>query len=91
MLAMWWTDRSVPLAKIYGFLALHVAVNAAIAVVVWHVLGFVPGWPALVRIALAAALYAVLWGGLQCVWKWDRASLGYAMQLVSDIRKRRST
>ncbi|MBR3582297.1 MAG: hypothetical protein IKO01_02485 [Kiritimatiellae bacterium] len=91
MLAMWWTDRTIPLAKTYGFLVLHVAVNAAIAAAVWHVLGFVPGWPALARIALAAALYAGLWGGLQCVWKWDRTAWGYALQLVADAQKRRST
>lgn len=90
MLAMHFADRSIPLAKTYGFLALHVAVNAAIAVAVWAVLGLVPGWPALARLALAAVLYAALWGGLQTVWKWDRTAWNYAMQLLADARKRKT-
>ena len=89
MLAMRWVDPSIPLGKTYGFMVLHVAVNVAIAGGVWFVLGLVPNWPELARIALAAVLYATLWGGVQLIWKWDRTAWNYAMQIGRDACQRR--
>lgn len=91
MLAMHWVDRTLPLAKAYGFLMLHLAVNAAIAAVVWLALGLLPAWIPPLRLAAAAGLYGVLWIGGQCLWKWDRAAWDYALRIVREARARRNT